>query len=498
VLAALGVALGVSGGAGAATGTSTTPTVTVAGHSPRPSVVIGVGNAAVGPQVPAGFVGLATTYFALEKLTGTNPKAIDPAFEQALSNLAPSGSLSLRIGGDSGDWTWWPMAGIKQPPWVRFNLSPAWARVVKNLATAVKAKLILGINLEGDNRRITEHELLELRSHIGLSRIRAFEVGNEPELYSKYPFYHDGTKAVRGRPATYQGAAIVSDWDRMVAGLSGGVPLAGPGFTSFNTLDDEAPLLRSTKRLSLLTVHSYPLKSLRCDGNRPLQESDLFQPTSLQTLAASAQTWARVAGRFGVPMRVDEMNSVTCGGLANYSDSLGPALWALNILPMYAQAGVSGVNFDTIPGSLQQLISAIHSSSGWSVEVQPEYYGLLAFAQLTPAGSRLLPISSLPTGMFAWADRTPEKETNMVVTNVTGTKQVVSLKATGVSGTATVTRLTAPGGLRATQGVTLGGQIILPGTGRLVGDSAATTISATDGHYIVTVPSGSAAIVSVS
>lgn len=490
------------GGAAATTTTTTAttaaPTVTVAQRTPRPSVVVSVGNAAVGPQIPAGFVGLATTYFALEKLTGSNPAALDQPFEQVLSNLASSGSLSLRIGGDSGDWTWWPMAGVKRPPWVRFSLSPAWARVAKNLATAVKAKLILGINLEGDNRQITEHELLELKSHIGLSRIRALEVGNEPELYSKYPFYHEGTKAVRGRPRSYQAAAIVSDWDWMVAGLTTGVPLAGPGFTSFNGLADEAPLLRSTKRLSLLTVHSYPLKSLRCDGNRPLQESQLFEPSSLQTLAGAAQAWTQVAGRYGVPLRVDEMNSVTCGGVANYSDSLGPALWALNILPMYAQAGVSGVNFDTVPGSLQSLISAIHTSSGWSVEVQPEYYGLLAFAQLTPVGSRLLPISTLPTGMLVWADRTPAKETHIVVTNVTGKKQVVSLKATGVSGTATVTRLQAPGGLSATQGVTLGGQIVLPGTGRLVGNPASTTISAKNGHYIVTVPSGSAAIVTAS
>lgn len=468
---------------------------TAAAAQPVP-VPVTVGSAGVGPKVPAGFVGLATEYWDLEKLEGNNPSHPDQAFEQTLENLSPYGSLSLRIGGDSTDWVWWPIAGMKKPPWVRWTVTPQWAAVTKKLAQDVDAKLILGINLEADNRRVSAHELDELKSHIGLSRIKAFEVGNEPELYSKYPFYHEHNQVVHGRPKTYQGPEIAEDWDWMVGGLTGHVPLAGPGFVSFNALPDVAPLLSSTKRVSLLTVHSYALKSTRCDGDHLLQEDELFQPSSLQALADEAQSWTHAASRYRVPIRIDEMNSVTCGGLANYSDSFGPALWALNILPMYEQAGITGVNFDTVPGTLQDLIQAQHTSSGWNVWVQPEYYGLITFAQLTPPGSRMLPVSAMPDGMYAWAVRTPSHETNVVVTNVSNSKKVVSLKAAGVTGEATVSRLIAPGGLKATSGVTLGGQSISTSTGRLTGTPVSTSVTASGGHYSVTVPGGSAAIVS--
>jgi hypothetical protein len=227
-----------------------------------------------------------------------------------------------------------------------------------------------------------------------------------------------------------------------------------------------------------------------------LQEDELFEPSSLQDLADEARSWTQAAGRYRVPIRIDEMNSVTCGGLANYSDSLGPALWALNILPLYEQAGVTGVNFDTVPGTLQDLIQAQHGPGGWNVWVQPEYYGLIAFAQLTPPGSRMLTVPAMPNGMYVWAVQTPSHETNVVVTNVSGAKRVFSVKAAGVTGAATVSRLIAPGGLSATTGVTLGGQNISSSTGQLSGTPASTSVSATGGRYAVTVPAGSAAIIS--
>lgn len=461
-----------------------------------PSVPVTVGSAAVGPKVPSGFVGLTTEYWDLEKLEGKNPSQPDKAFEQTLMNLSPSGSLSLRVGGDSTDWVWWPVPGMKKPPWVRWTITPQWAAVTKKLAQDVDAKLILGINLEADDRQVSAHELDELESHVGLSRIKAFEVGNEPELYSKYPFYHEHNQIVHGRPKSYQGPEIASDWDWMVGGLAAHAPLAGPGFVSFNALPDVSSLLSSTKRLSLLTVHSYPLKSTRCNGNHLLHEDELFQPSSLQDLADEAQSWTQAAARDRIPIRIDEMNSVTCGGLANYSDSLGPALWALNILPLYEQAGVTGVNFDTVPGTLQDLIQAQHGPNGWNVWVQPEYYGLVAFAQLTPPGSQMLNVSAMPNGMYVWAVKTPSHETHVVVTNVSGTKRVFSVKAAGVTGPATLTRLTAPGGLSATSGVMLGGQSISNSTGQLSGTPTSTSVNATGGRYSVTVPAGSAAIVS--
>ena len=67
----------------------------------------------------------------------------------------------------------------------------------------------------------------------------------------------------------------------------------------------------------------------------------------MQDLAGAVGAWATLGRKNKVALRVDEMNAVTCGGLANFSNTMGPSLWALNVLPLYAQTGVTGVNFET-------------------------------------------------------------------------------------------------------------------------------------------------------
>jgi hypothetical protein len=448
----------------------------------------------VGPAVAPGFVGLATEYWDVEKEVGTNPAEPDKAFEQIVRNLAPYGGLSLRIGGDSTDWTWWPVPGEKQPPWVRWTMTPTWAAVTKRLADDLHAHLIVGINLEADSATVAGTEVREISSHIGSSVPITYEVGNEPELYSKFAFYNnEHGLPVLGRPKGYPLASIASQWSQIADALPR-VRLAGPGYSSFNALPAVSQFLDSTSKLSLLTVHSYPLRSTRC-GGKP-KESGLFQPSSLQGLAGELGYWTSVAREHSIPVRVDEMNSVTCGGMPQLSDSFGPALWALNILPLYAEAGAAGVNFQTRPYTAQNLTQTSDTRSGWQVHVQPEYYGLLAFAQLTPPGSHLLHVSGMPAGLLAWAVSKPHGQETVVVTNVTANTTTAGIQAADARGAATVEALRAASGrLRATEHVTLGGRTISPSTGQLTGTPVTTTVQSLHGTYDVKVPANSAAIV---
>ena len=48
-------------------------------------------------SVPSGFVGLSFEYSALPWYTGADPRAVNPAFEQLVRNLAPGQSPVLRI-----------------------------------------------------------------------------------------------------------------------------------------------------------------------------------------------------------------------------------------------------------------------------------------------------------------------------------------------------------------------------------------------------------------
>ena len=132
---------------------------------------------------------------------------------------------------------------------------------------------------------------------------------------------------------------------------------------------------------------------------------------------------------------MDEINGVSCGGEAGLSNSFGEALWALNVLPALWQAGVQGVNFQTVDGNLNQMITAKPSASGWSVSVEPEYYGLLAFADAAPAGSHLLRISDPGLAHFyQFAVRAPDRSQRVVLTNVGSVARTIGVTASGTRG----------------------------------------------------------------
>jgi hypothetical protein len=459
------------------------------------AVTVTVGSGSDGPPVAAGFVGLATEFPAVKNELGNDPEEPDDAFEQTARNLAPFGGLTFRIGGDSSDWAWWPVPGMREPPWVRWSMTSTWAAVTKRFVDDLNAHLIVGINMEADSTRIASTEVQGISSQLGDSVPITYEVGNEPELYSKFPFYKkkDG-RPVLGRPKGYSFPDITAEWNR-IAGALPHVRLAGPGYSALNALPEVSQFLDGAQRLSLLTVHSYPLKAMRCGGG-PADESRLFQPASLQELAAEVKAWTTLARQHGIPVRVDEMNSVTCGGTFGFSDTFGPALWALNILPLYAEAGAQGVNFQSRPFSAQNLIQTDHTRSGWRVEVQPEYYGLLAFAKLTPPGSRILQVSETPAGLYAWAVRAPGGQRSVVLTNVTSSATTVGIHGVGARGLASVEALrAASGGLHTAGRVTLGGQTISPSTGELTGTAVTQTLASAQGVYDVHVAPASAEIV---
>jgi hypothetical protein len=479
--------------AGATTTTSTTTSTTTTAANALP---VTVSRRPIGPGVAAGFVGLATEYWNVEQEVGIYASSPDLAFEQVARNLAPSGGFSLRIGGDSTDWTWFPIPGMKQPAWVRWTMTPTWAAVTKRLVDDLQAHLIIGLNMEANDLKIDDAEIHEIQTGVGGSGPITFELGNEPELYSHFPFYHDAAgQAVLGRPKSYSLPAMAAQWNDMAKALPP-VRLAGPGYSSLTALPYVSPFLSGTKKLSLLTVHTYPLKSKRCNAGQTLTENDLFVPGSLQGLASGVRSWAAVAHRDGVGLRVDEINSVTCGGQPGFTGSFGPALWALNILPLYAEDGINGVNFQTRPYTAQNLIQTHYTkATGWRVIVEPEYYGLLTFAQLTPPGSRILSVSTPPDGLLDWAVRTPTGQTHVVVTNPGNSTVSVAVKAPGASGTATIETLRSKrGGLTAQSGVTLGGQSVSTSSGKLVGRLVTNSVRAKSGAFTITVPAASAQI----
>jgi hypothetical protein len=444
----------------------------------------------VGSAVPAapssraqGFVGLAAELSTIPVLAGP---ASDPdtPFVDLLRSLSPGAPFLLRLGGVSTDDSWWPVRGLKAPPGL-YKLTPRWGAGVRALLDALGGRAIIGVNLIAAPRiesRVAKTEVSDFDRYLGARRIDAFELGNEPER-------------IVGDTIDSYGKTF----SRIAAQL-GGAPVAGPGSVGAVWLGQLNTILRDLpSRLKLVTEHVYPLKN--CSAAAHLTISDFFLRSSIQGLADFVRETVHAAAAHGKPLRVAEINGITCGGKAGLSNSFAEALWALNVLPALWQAGVQGVNFQTIDGNHNQLITATHSTTaGWRVSVEPEYYGLLAFAGVAPAGSRLLHISSSgPADLYRYAVRAPDGSQRVVLTNTSSVPRTVDVIPANAAhqqiGTLSLLRARS---LRATSGTTLAGQHLNPRTGELVGRPRTTPVHPEGrGIYVVQIPPSTAAILTL-
>jgi hypothetical protein len=439
-------------------------------------------------KVPSGFLGLSTEYTGLEKLDG-NSTTVNQPFVQLMENLNPGGHPVLRIGGDSTDWAWWPIAGVRKPGGARITLTARMLQSAKSLIEALHGHYIFGVQFEADSKRIAAAEANAILSHVGKSNVSALELGNEPELYHAFSWYKTASgQRVYGRGANYTPAAYDKDFANIARGLAN-FPIAGPSSGGTEWLAALGGFVRSEPRVKLVTIHAYPTK--KC-GSTLVKATQFFQNSSLQGLANSIAGHVRIAKSRRKALRVDEMNSISCGGQGNLSPAFAPALWAVDFLPRVVRTGAQGVNFHDVPGEWQGLINAKHSGSGWSVSVQPEYYGLMMFSQAAPAGSHLLHIAGRPvSGVDVWAAKTPSGKINVIIVNKTGRTHTVKVGVDGSkSAPGTITRLRSKG-LYAKSGQSLGGQKIAS-NGTLSGKSNAGTLSPSGGAYPVVAPAYSA------
>src|SRR5690349_15699566 len=148
-------------------------------QTPEPPVMASVGDTPGGQPMGQSFLGVSLEYNALHIYTGRDPRDVDPVLIQLLRNLDPGQAPVVRIGGNSADFTWWPIKGTLPPVGVRYALTNGWVGMTRAFAAKLRAKLIMGVNLAGGRPAIAAAEARAILSGIGRQYLDGFEIGNE-------------------------------------------------------------------------------------------------------------------------------------------------------------------------------------------------------------------------------------------------------------------------------------------------------------------------------
>jgi hypothetical protein len=432
-----------------------------------------------GQAIPLDFVGLSYESAILARgdyFTPDNASTLG-----LIRSLGENGIV--RIGGNTSERTVW-IADANPTEAASFLITPA---NIDRLAAALRVlgwKLIYGLNLARGAPAEAADEAAYVANAVG-ENLLAFQIGNEPDGFGRW------TKV---RPASYDVSTYLAEWRTFHAAIHARVPAAAFAGPDVSSATDWAAAFAQAipERLVLLTHHYYadgPAGAPHVSLAKLLQSDSQIHPL-LERLARYSRTYR-------LPYRITETNSVYDEGQPGVSDTLGAALWGLELMFRVAGAGAAGVNFHcgvhNRRASEDKAYTPI-ARSGDHYRAMPLYYSMLMFAQA--ARGALVPAHLAPDigGLKAFAVRTPEETFRICLINqdITYDKRV-AIESRREFRVASMLRLAGPA-IDATTGVTLGGASV-DGFGRWA--PLLQEVHITGNEIIVDVPAASAALVSL-
>lgn len=434
-----------------------------AGHKAQAArpILVTVDPAHPGATLPTDFLGLSFEASVLGSTLFDPGRSDLPILMQAL------GTGRLRFGGDSLDrvTAWTAEAATPLPGWAHSRVSPADLARLAGLATATGWKVDLGVPLGHPDAGAAANEVSAALRLLG-EGLGSIQIGNEPDLLGDVrPTYSEAS--YRADVAAYRAsiAAVAPDVQ-----VSGPDTAAAARLASYGNGDDAG--------LAFLTQHFYPLT--RCAGSRPTIDQ-LLSVSTLEAEKRVASITVAAGHAAGLPVRLDETNSASCGGQDGVSNTLASALWIIEYLATVAQRGVNGVGIQgglaacrgytpiCVPGAkgaaagtapgidavADTSLGAAATADG-RLAAQPDFYGLLVIHELE--GGQWLPCTGTsPERAWEAAVKMPNGAVRAVIVNPSPSAATdISLHAPGYGGRASVQWLTGPS-LGATADVRLGG-----------------------------------------
>jgi hypothetical protein len=461
--------------------------------------------------VPPSFAGFSMEYWSAPSYLGsTRP---NPIFARLMKTLAAggNGAPTIRIGGNSTDANWWNPGGVPKPPGIATDANPQWLAGLRAWAAQTGTPLMLGLNLALRDPGNAAAYAQAAFGAVPPGLLAAFEIGNEPDLYTQPRSFRVGTRVInRGQPRA-SGYSYTDYREELrnvraaVEAAAPGAPLSAGGFASAAWEDNEDDVLSQPGAGPLgFSAHTYAMHT--CDRNPHRTKVSfakaLLGPSALAPPVARMAQLAAVASAHGATFRVSEMNSANCGGVHGASDALASALWGADAMFSLADAGVRGVNFHTFTGAFYAPVDFGLNKGHFAGFVHPLFYAMLLFNRATPAGARLLPVGpNSPTGSLkTWGTVDPKGTRRVVVINKSPVKtRRLVLKLPGGGARAKVQRLLGSS-ITATSGITFGGRGYGNATadGKLRGKARAERVDRRLGAFRIDVPPASAALVTVA
>jgi hypothetical protein len=469
--------------------------------------------AVAGPPIPRSFTGLSIEWRSVADHIGAGG-VLNPIFQRLTGTLARAGNgpPTLRFGGDSTDHTWWNPAGLPKPAGIATDITQPWLDHLAQWHRATRTPLVLGLNMGLRDPAQAAAMAAAARGTLPPHALRAFELGNEPDLYATPRAYSVGRNVLvrhQKRPKGYGYGDYKQEVAEQVAAIRPAAPdvgLSAGGFASGAWDDLQDDVLAREWAVKLWSVHAYPLQTCDRDvrrrgGARYIPK--ILAPSAITPILDRVRHLVAVANSHGAKVMVSEMNSAICGGLRGLSDTMAASLWGTDVLFSLADAGVRTVNFHTWTGSLYGPLEFGLLRDGLpAAKVRPLFYSMLLFSRAAPPGSRMLQVGPNAPGakLKTWGtvDRAGTRRFAVVNKDVKTGRKVVLTVPGAAAGVARVSRLTAPS-LGSQNNVTFAGQgwggSTTDGVPR--GKRTVERVRVAGGAVRLVVPAGSAALVEV-
>lgn len=464
--------------------------------SPAPAAVTIRAGAQISP-IPRSFLGLSSEYWTLPK----DERHI-ALYRRLLTYLhvPGDGPFVLRIGGDSSDHTFYDPTAASLPNWA-FGINGEFVTETSLIVHEMNLRVILDLNLITGTPASAAGWARVAQRTMPPGSIIGYEIGNEPDLYSQ-SFWRNATDGDRFDdkvlPTAITPSSYLQDYKtfaRVISRVAPAVPLYAPAVASTTALTWIAALLDSSHPgLRVVSAHRYPYSGCAFPGSPAYPTiGRILSENATAGMAASVRPAVALAHNAGLPMRLTEINSITCGGLDDVSNTFATALWAPDAIFELERTGLLGVN-------LHARVTTINGPffyAAGGLESRPLLYGMILFSRTLGPNAKFVPAAlaqPAPPHVKVWAVKIAGDRLHVLLLNK-GPRAVSATLNLPASAPATVQRLLAPS-VGSFSGETLGGQH-LDAEGNWVGRPVSEQVTPRAHRYTVTLEGFSAALLTV-